>query len=91
MKISNLINIHCFSLVITLIFTQNAYAYLDPGTGSILIQGLIAAIAGGLFTLRMYWQRIKNFFSKGSNIAQEDSSTDDKSNIDSIDNEKAND
>ena len=24
-----------------------AYAYLDPGTGSILLQGLLAAVAGG--------------------------------------------
>ena len=42
-------------------FTSDAYAYLDPGTGSILIQGAIAAIAAGAFTVRNYWHRIKGF------------------------------
>jgi hypothetical protein len=40
-----------------------AYAYLDPGTGSSLLQGLFAGIAGVLAILKLYWQRIKNFFS----------------------------
>jgi len=63
------------ALSIALIFfctTGNAYAYLDPGTGSIIIQGLIAAIAGGLFTIRLYWQKIKNFFSKEVDNADEE-------------------
>ena len=40
----------------------DAYAYLDPGTGSILLQGTIAAIAGGLLAVRAYWQRIVGWF-----------------------------
>jgi len=39
-----------------------AYAYLDPGTGSILLQGLIAAVAAGLAIGRMYWAKLKAFF-----------------------------
>ena len=42
-----------------------AHAYLDPGTGSILLQGLIAAVAGGLVTLKLYWYKIRSFFSRG--------------------------
>lgn len=49
--------------VILLIFVEPAYAYLDPGTGSILLQGLIAAIAGTMVTGGMYWRKIKNIFS----------------------------
>lgn len=30
-----------------------AHAYIDPGTGSILVQGLIAAIVGALFTIKI--------------------------------------
>lgn len=45
-----------------LAYTTSAYAYLDPGTGSIIIQGAIAAIAGGAVAARMYWHRIKTFF-----------------------------
>ena len=41
----------------------SAHAYLDPGTGSILLQGLIAGIAGGLVVFKLYWARMKAFFS----------------------------
>jgi hypothetical protein len=43
----------------------NAFAYLDPGTGSIIVQGIIGAIAGGLVVGRMYWHKVKMFFSRG--------------------------
>ena len=42
-----------------------AYAYLDPGTGSIILQGIIGAVVGGLIALKLYWARLKNFFSVG--------------------------
>ena len=41
------------------ISTTNAFAYLDPGTGSILLQGIIGAIASGLFIMKMYWAKFK--------------------------------
>lgn len=51
-------------LIVTLQLTlsQNAFAYLDPGTGSYIFQVLVATIIGGLFTIKMHWQKIKNFF-----------------------------
>tara|TARA_B100001057_G_C22112242_1_gene667470 strand:- start:166 stop:330 length:165 start_codon:yes stop_codon:yes gene_type:complete len=45
-------------------FNTNAYAYLDPGLGSILLQGIIAAIAATSLTIKIYWQKIKTFFKK---------------------------
>ena len=39
-------------------------AYLDPGSGSILLQLLIAALLGTLFALRTYWGKIMSFFNK---------------------------
>jgi hypothetical protein len=45
------------------LFASQAFAYLDPGTGSYVFQILIAAFIGGLFTIKMFWQKIKNFFS----------------------------
>jgi hypothetical protein len=36
----------------------DASAYLDPGTGTFALQGLIAGIAGGLLGVRAYWRRI---------------------------------
>jgi hypothetical protein len=35
-----------------------AHAYIDPGTGSYLLQLAIGSILGGLFVLRMYWKRV---------------------------------
>ena len=40
------------------------FAYVDPGTGSILIQGLIASIAAVGVTLKIYWHRIVDFFKR---------------------------
>jgi hypothetical protein len=34
-------------------------AYLDPGSGSILLQLLVAGILGGLFAARAFWGKIK--------------------------------
>jgi hypothetical protein len=43
------------------------YAYLDPGSGSFLIQLLIAALLGGLFLLKAYWGKITTFFKRVTN------------------------
>lgn len=34
-------------------------AYLDPGSGSILLQLLVAGILGGLFAARAFWGKIR--------------------------------
>lgn len=44
-----------------------AYAYLDPGTGSILLQLLLGGIAGVWTFSKLYWARIKAKFSFGKN------------------------
>ena len=43
----------------------SAFAYLDPGTGSLIIQGLIAAVGAVLVALKLYWHRVKKLFSLG--------------------------
>jgi hypothetical protein len=50
--------------VAALIFgTSPAAAYLDPGTGSMVLQSVIGAVVGALIVLKLYWHRIKMFFS----------------------------
>lgn len=39
-------------------------AYLDPGSGSFLIQLLLAGGLGAAFLLKTYWRKIKSLFSK---------------------------
>ncbi|MBT5496822.1 MAG: hypothetical protein HOK54_13860 [Alphaproteobacteria bacterium] len=40
-----------------------AHAYLDPGTGSMILQGIIGAVVGGLIALKLYWARLKDFLA----------------------------
>ena len=39
-------------------------AYIDPGSGSMLIQGIIAAIAAVTVSIGVYRKKIINFFKK---------------------------
>ena len=52
-----------------------AYAYIDPGTGSALIQGLIAAVAAIGITLKLYWYRIIRFLGFKRNDALTEASS----------------
>jgi hypothetical protein len=38
------------------------YAYLDAGTGSYIIQIIIAIVVGGAFGIKIFWRRIYRFF-----------------------------
>lgn len=40
-----------------------AFAYLDPGTGSIIFQAIVAGLVAALFYFRTIWSRIKSFFT----------------------------
>ena len=53
----------CWTLLAVFAYVPDAFAYLDPGTGSILLQGLIAGLAGGLMFLRLYWKKLKEVFT----------------------------
>jgi hypothetical protein len=43
-------------------FHHKLCAYLDPGTGSIIFQVIIAGLCGGLFVIKLFWGKIKNLF-----------------------------
>jgi hypothetical protein len=48
------------SLVIT---TKTAYAYIDPGVGSMAFQMLIVAVMGALFTVKLWFVKIRQIFN----------------------------
>jgi hypothetical protein len=54
----------CLLFVAALLTTTPAYAYLDGGTGSILIQGLFAGVAGALAFLKIYWSKLTAIFKR---------------------------
>ena len=44
------------------IFFSDAYAYIDPGSGSVIFQGLIGVLVGAGIAVKLYWLKIKNYF-----------------------------
>lgn len=51
------------SLLLIISFPCFAYAYLDPGTGSYILQILIAAFFASLYAIKRYWHQIKSYLS----------------------------
>jgi hypothetical protein len=45
------------------LFPQTAHAYLDPGSGSYFLQMLLASLLTGLYLIKLFWGKIKHFFS----------------------------
>ena len=40
-------------------------AYIDGGLAAMLLQGAVGALLAGLLYLKIYWQKVKAFFTKG--------------------------
>ena len=41
----------------------NAHAYLDPNSGSILLQLILGGVAGAMVAGKLFWHRVRAFFS----------------------------
>jgi len=50
--------------VIYFLMHTHAYAYLDPGIGSVILQAIAAALAAGTTTTSHYWKKVKNLYIK---------------------------
>ncbi len=51
-------NILVLNFIYLFLTVSSAHAYLDPGTGSIILQGLIAALAAGAVFIKIYWYKL---------------------------------
>jgi len=60
MRANTIINGLILSLCFFFIATP-AYAYLDPGTGSAILQGVLGGVAAIAVILKLYWYRILRF------------------------------
>ena len=49
--------------LILLISAKPANAYLDPGTGAMILQLLLGGVAGALVVGKLYFRKIKLFFA----------------------------
>ncbi len=61
---SYLRKIAILALFFNLLIIDSSYAYLDPATGSIILQSIIAGVAVGLGILKLYWHKCKMFWRK---------------------------
>jgi hypothetical protein len=62
--VKKLVNSAIFAGMATVIvFPPQAFAYLDPGTGSYVLQVAAALFFGGVFVVKTFWEKIMGFFS----------------------------
>ncbi len=61
-NISKLMILLSIVILNTILFDE-AFAYIDPGSGSMVIQMLIGALVGTGIAVKVYWERIKMKFS----------------------------
>jgi len=59
-----------FLMLACLLWATPAYAYLDPVTGSLIIQSLIASVAAALFVIKLYWHKLKHFLFRKKDVKQ---------------------
>lgn len=52
------------ALILALSFSPEAHAYLDPGSGSYMLQILLGTLVAGFFVIKQYWHRLKYFFKE---------------------------
>jgi hypothetical protein len=60
------------SAVILLIFATRAEAYLDPGTGSMLLQVILGGVAAVGVAIKLYWHKLRVAFGMGKKERPED-------------------
>ncbi len=58
MKKSNTV---VLAMLVGMLVPLDAFAYLDPGAGSALLQGIIGGVAAIGVVLKLYWHRILRF------------------------------
>jgi hypothetical protein len=52
------------AVIAIFVVPQPASAYLDPGFGSMVWQMIAAIGFAAAFTVKIYWQKIRNFFTR---------------------------
>ena len=51
-------------LLLVIAFPSPAYAYIDPGSGSMMLQLLFGGVAGAIVSIRLFWSRLSIAFGR---------------------------
>lgn len=52
------------AILIIFLIQGNANAYLDMGTGSYIIQAILAGLFTSIYFIKLYWFKLTGFISK---------------------------
>ena len=63
-KIIRIRNYFIISLLILILFNSRALAYMDPGTGTFIIQAILAFISSCIAAILMTWNKFKMLLKK---------------------------
>jgi len=63
-----------FITVLLLLMFTDAVAYLDPGTGSMLLQVILGGIAAVGVAIKLYWHKLRAAFGMARKEETEDES-----------------
>lgn len=76
-RLQTLLRVAFFALLLTGAMSRTAYAYLDPGTGSMILQLLLGGIAGAAVAMKLYWHKFKALIAghRAKEVASEDDRT----------------
>ncbi len=58
--------------VLVICFYQEAYAYLDPASGSFVFQSVVAVLLGTAFAVKTCWKGLRSRFSHGNSKQNRD-------------------
>ncbi len=61
-----------FITVLLLLIVTDAFAYLDPGTGSMLLQVILGGVAAVAVAVKLYWHKLRAAFSMAKKKEPED-------------------
>lgn len=62
--INNMLSRWILPFVLIAFGSQTLFAYLEPQTGSLLIQSLLAFGMGAIYLIKIYWKKIVTFLKK---------------------------
>ncbi len=61
-----------FVSIINIIAISRVYAYIDPGTGSFVLQAVAAGVLAAAFVVKSTWKNIKGVIGRISNNRDKD-------------------
>ena len=62
----------CIAILAGLFLSLPAHAYLDPGTGSMLLQVVLGGVAAVAVAVKLYWYKILSILGIRKELSEED-------------------